>query len=172
LIITGSEIEKRIGKDIVIQPFNKKRINSNSYNLRLGRELKIYDEKVLDMKKANKYDRVTIPNDGMIIYPNKLYLGQTVEYTETFNFVPILEGRSSIGRLGISVHATAGFGDTGFCGFWTLEISCVQPVKIYPEIEFCQIYYETVLGEIENYKSTKYQNNYGVQASKLYQEFL
>lgn len=67
-----------------------------------------------------------------------------MEYTETHKFVPMLEGRSSVGRLGISIHSTAGFGDIGFCGYWTLEISCVQPVRIYSGVDICQIYYHTV----------------------------
>jgi len=171
LILTGNEIKKRMGNDIVIHTFDEKRINSNSYNLRLGKKLKVYYGQFLDMKKENNCMDVTIPEEGLIIWPGRLYLGQTMEYTETYNLVPILEGRSSIGRLGINIHATAGFGDIGFCGWWTLEISCVQPVKIYPKVEICQIYYETVLGKIENYKSNKYQNNHGVQASKLYKEF-
>jgi deoxycytidine triphosphate deaminase len=59
--------------------------------------------------------------------------------------VPMLEGRSSTGRLGLFIHVTAGFGDIGFAGFWTLEIFCVQPVKIYPDVEICQIYYHDIL---------------------------
>jgi len=172
MLLTGKEIEKRIGDDIIIQSFDKKRLNPNSYNLRLREELKIYSEKIIDMKKDNQYDKITIPNDGMVLYPNNLYLGSTKEYTETYNLVPKIDGRSSIGRLGISIHATAGVGDIGFKGYWTLEISCIQPVKIYPGVEFCQIYYETVTGKIENYNSDKYQNNNGTQTSKLYKEFL
>ena len=84
--------------------------------------------------------------------------------------MPMLEGRSSIGRLGIFIHVTAGFGDVGFSGYWTLEIFCVQPVTIYPHVEICQIYYHDLLGDYDRYESGKYQNNTGIQPSLLYRE--
>ncbi len=98
-------------------------------------------------------------------------LGRTVEYTKTKNLVPMLEGRSSVGRLGMFVHVTAGFGDVGFEGFWTLEIFCVQPVKIYPNVEICQIYYHNIEGEYEKYISGKYQKNKEIQPSFIYKDF-
>ena len=171
MILSGKEIESRIDKDIIIEPFDKKRINPNSYNLSLHNELLIYKDSTLDMKKDNEVEKLTIPSDGLVLETNRLYLGRTVEYTETKNLVPMLEGRSSIGRLGLFVHVTAGFGDVGFKGFWTLEIFCVQPVKIYPSVEICQVYYHTIEGEIKNYSSQKYQNNRGIQSSLLFKDF-
>ena len=105
------------------------------------------------------------------LFSRKLYLGRTVEYTETHNLVPMLEGRSSVGRLGLFVHVTAGFGDVGFKGYWTLEIFCVQPIKIYPSVEICQIFYHSVEGDVDPYKSGKYQGNKDIQASMLYKDF-
>lgn len=171
MILSGKEIEKKLGKDLFIEPFNAQQLNPNSYNLRLHHELLVYEEEILDMKKPNKFKRLIIPEDGLVLETNKLYLGRTIEYTRTENYVPMLEGRSSIGRLGLFIHVTAGFGDVGFAGFWTLEIFCVQPIKIYAGVEICQIYYHSVEGEYENYKSGKYQNNKGVQASLLYKDF-
>ena len=171
MILSGKEIESRIDKDIIIEPFDKKRINPNSYNLSLHNELLIYKDSTLDMKKDNEVKKLTIPSNGLVLETNRLYLGRTVEYTETKNLVPMLEGRSSIGRLGLFVHVTAGFGDVGFKGFWTLEIFCIQPVKIYPSVEICQVYYHTVEGEIKNYSSQKYQNNRGIQSSLLFKDF-
>lgn len=171
LILSGREIKNKIGKEIVIEPFSEKQLNPNSYNLKLHDELLIYEEDVLDMKKENKVKKIVIPEDGMVLEPGKLYLGRTVEYTATDNYVPMLEGRSSIGRLGLFIHVTAGFGDVGFKGFWTLEIFCVQPIKIYPGVEICQIYYHSVEGEYDQYCSGKYQNNEGVQPSLLYKDF-
>ena len=84
----------------------------------------------------------------------------------------MLEGRSSVGRLGLFVHVTAGFGDVGFAGYWTLEMFCVQPVRIYPNVEICQIYYHTLEGDFETYKSPKYQNNKGIQPSRMYLDFI
>jgi len=171
MILSGKEIVKKIGKDIIIEPFNEEQINPNSYNLRLHNELLVYDDEVLDMKKENKASKLIIPEAGLLLERNKLYLGRTVEYTATENYVPMLEGRSSVGRLGLFIHVTAGFGDVGFHGYWTLEIFCVQPIVIYPNVELCQIYYHSVEGEYDKYNSGKYQNNVGVQPSLLYKDF-
>ncbi len=171
MILSGKEIEKRLQQDIIIEPYSPARVNPNSYNLRLHDELLVYDEPYLDMKKAHKYNKIIIPKEGLLLETNRLYLGRTMEYTETYNLVPMLEGRSSIGRLGLFIHVTAGFGDVGFCGYWTLEIFCVQPIKIYPEVEICQVYYHSIQGDYDLYKSEKYQNNVGVQPSLLYKDF-
>ena len=66
---------------------------------------------------------------------------------------------------------TAGFGDVGFSGYWTLEIFCVQPVRIYPNVEICQIYYHDIHGEYEPYQSGKDQNNTGIQPSLMFRDF-
>lgn len=171
MILSGKEIEKRINADIVIEPFERKRLNPNSYNLSLHDELIIYTDPLLDMKKDNPHQRIQIPDDGLVLEPNRLYLGRTAEYTETQNLVPMLEGRSSVGRLGLFVHVTAGFGDVGFKGFWTLEIFCVQPIRIYAGVEICQIYYHTLEGDYENYASGKYQGNRGIQTSQLFRDY-
>ena len=125
---------------------------------------------VIDMKVNTPTYAITIPDDGLVLVPGRLYLGRTMEYTETHNLVPCLDGRSSIGRLGISIHATAGFGDVGFRGTWTLEISVVEPVRIYPNVPFCQISYETVVGEVTNYAG-KYQDERDPQPSQIWKEF-
>ena len=171
MILSGKEIESRINDEIIIDPFDKNRINPNSYNLSLHNELIMYKNSLLDMKKDNKVEKLKIPSNGLVLEANRLYLGRTVEYTETRNLVPMLEGRSSIGRLGLFVHVTAGFGDVGFKGFWTLEIFCIQPIKIYPNVEICQVYYHTLEGRHENYTSGKYQDNQGIQPSLLYKDF-
>lgn len=171
MILSGLEIKKRLGKDIVINPFDEKYLNPNSYNLRLGNELLIYKNSILDMKVLNETEKIIIPKSGYILEPNRLYLGRTLEYTETYNLVPMLEGRSSIGRLGIFIHITAGFGDVGFCGYWTLEIFAIHPVRIYPYVPVCQIFYHTIEGDYVNYERGKYQKNQGIQPSLLYKEF-
>ena len=120
MILSGKEIINRKGNDIIIDPFNEKQVNPNSYNLKLHNELVVYDSDILDMKKDNTGTKMIIPEEGLLLESNKLYLGRTVEYTETHNLIPMLEGRSSVGRLGLFVHVTAGFGDVGFKGYWTL----------------------------------------------------
>ncbi|AUS98197.1 dCTP deaminase [Clostridium thermosuccinogenes] len=171
MILSGLEIKKHLGKEIIIEPYDDKYLNPNSYNLRLNNELLVYDEDILDMKKPNKTKKLIIPEEGLVLEPGKLYLGRTMEYTKTDKYVPMLEGRSSIGRLGLFIHVTAGFGDVGFSGYWTLEIHCIQPIRIYAGVEICQIYYHSIEGEYEKYCSGKYQNNTGIQPSLLYKDF-
>src|ERR1700722_18588415 len=170
MILSGNEIRARLNRDIVIDPFDETQLNPNSYNLRLHNELLAYEEIVLDMRRPNRYRRHTIPPEGLVLDPNRLYLGRTLERTETHNLVPMLEGRSSIGRLGLFVHVTAGFGDVGFCGYWTLEMFAVQPVRIYAGVPICQIFYHQVYGEIIEYVSDKYQHNHDIQPSLLFKE--
>lgn len=171
MILSGREIKRQMGRDIVIEPFDERKINPNSYNLSLHNELLVYENNTLDMKKCNPTKKLIIPGEGLLLEPNTLYLGRTIEFTKTLKYVPMLEGRSSTGRLGLFIHVTAGFGDVGFTGYWTLEIFCVQPVRIYPEVEICQIYYHTIDGEYDLYESGKYQNNSGIQPSLMYKDF-
>jgi dCTP deaminase len=169
MILTGKEIERRLGGDILIDPYEPARLNPNSYNLTLHDELMVYEEVVLDMAKANRTRRIELPPEGLVLSPNQLYLGRTVERTTTRNLVPQIEGRSSIGRLGLFVHVTAGFGDVGFSGYWTLEMFAVQPVRIYPGVPICQIFYHELTGEVVEYAS-KYQHNRDIQPSLLFEE--
>jgi len=171
MILSGREIRRNLGGKIVIDPFDPSRLNPNSYNLTLHGRLRTYRESALDMRVENYSDEVTIPEDGLLLEPHRLYLGRTVEYTETDGYVPMLEGRSSIGRLGLFVHITAGFGDVGFRGYWTLEIFCVQPIRIYAGVQIAQIFYHTIEGDYESYASGKYQNNTGIQHSMLFKDF-
>src|SRR5471030_3255546 len=101
MILSGKQIKEKLRAEIVIEPFNEKQINPNSYNLKLHNELLVYEDLTLDMKKENKHKTIIIPPEGIVLEPNKLYLGRTKEYTETNNFVPMLEGMSSVGRLGL-----------------------------------------------------------------------
>lgn len=170
MILSGHEIRRQLGKHVHIDPFDERRLNPNSYNLTLHDELMVYEELVLDMRRANRVRRITIPPEGLELRPNQLYLGRTVERTETYNLVPMIEGRSSVARLGLFVHVTAGFGDVGFRGFWTLEMFAVQPVRIYPGVSICQIFYHELAGQITEYASNKYQNNRDIQPSLLFKE--
>jgi dCTP deaminase len=171
MILSGKEIKNELGKGINIEPYNESQLNPNSYNLKLHQDLLVYEKNELDMKKPNPTSPLTIPEEGLLLETGKLYLGRTLEHTETSKYVPMLEGRSSIGRLGLFIHVTAGFGDVGFNGFWTLEIFCVQPIRIYAGVEICQIFYHSIQGDYDTYKNGKYQNNEGIQASMLYKDF-
>jgi len=170
MILTGNEIRESLGSDIFIEPFREEQLNPNSYNLRLDDKLLVYEEVVLDPKKENRVREISIPEEGLVLEPKTLYLGSTIEKTETHNLVPMLEGRSSWARLGLAIHISAGFGDIGFIGHWTLEIHCLHPIRIYPGVEIAQMFFHTICGTVVEYDSNKYQCNSGVQPSMLYKE--
>ena len=161
MILTDKKILEAIeSKEIVIEPFNRDKLGTNSYDVHLSKHLAVYENRELDAKKHNTIKEIIIPEEGFVIQPGTLYLGVTEEYTETHNSVPFLEGKSSIGRLGIDIHATAGKGDVGFCNTWTLEISCTHPVRIYKGMPIGQLIYFMVHGDIETYYNKKKNAKY------------
>jgi dCTP deaminase len=145
MILTDKTIIDEIAlKNIVIEPLIEENIGTNSVDLTLSKTLLMYTEHLLDVRKKNSYVPICIPEDGLILKPSILYLASTVEYTETLRHVPIIQGKSSLGRLGLFVHITAGFGDVGFKGHWTLELACIQPVRIYAGMKIAQICYHDI----------------------------
>jgi dCTP deaminase len=146
--------------NILIEPFRRECLGSNSYDVHLSKHLAMYKSQILDVRKHNEIDEFIIPDEGYVLQPNTLYLGVTNEYTETHKHVPFLEGKSSVGRLGIDIHATAGKGDVGYCNTWTLEISCKQPVRIYAGMPIGQLIYFEVKGIVENSYSNKASAKY------------
>ena len=170
MVLSGDEIRRRIGTDLCIEPFQEDQLNSNSYNLVLHDELLMYEEVVLDAASPNRYRRIVIPREGLTLQPNMLYLGRSVEYTETHGFVPMIQGRSSFGRLGLFINPGGSFGDCGYCGTWTLALHCVQPVRIYPGMQIAQIYYLDLKGQTSGYCSDKYQHSRDIQPSLLFRE--
>lgn len=167
MILSDKEILSEMRKgSIVIRPFNRRFLGSNSYDVHLGEWLAMYDEEILDCREHNGIHHFRIPSEGLILVPSKLYLGVTKEYTETHRHVPFLEGKSSIGRLGIDIHATAGKGDVGFCNTWTLEISVRQPVRIYAGMPIGQLIYFVVSGEVEIPYSRKKGAKYNKRSIK------
>jgi dCTP deaminase len=198
-------------QSIQIDDFNTDQLNPNSYNLRLGPVIKVYEkmhslhafwEKALssyefihkhhgesvaeetrrdmtppapplvplDMRADEPTVEMTIPETGFVLWPGVLYLGHTLEYTETHQTVPLIEGRSGVGRLGIIVHVTAGFGDIGFCGDWTLEITVDYPVRVYAGVQICQICYSEAVGNAKPYRG-QYQGQRGPKASGIWRDF-
>lgn len=145
MILCDHEILEEMNQgSLVIKPFDRKCLGTNSYDVHLGRTLAVYQDEVLDARAHNQIIEFDIPDDGFVLQPGKLYLGVTVEYTETHKHVPFLDGKSSIGRLGIDIHSTAGVGDVGFCNYWTLELSCIQPVRVYAEMPIGQLFYFSI----------------------------
>lgn len=163
MILTDTKIKAGLeAGTIVIEPFNEGQLGPNSYDVRLGPNLATYDQPELDAKKHNTITTFPIPEDGFLLEPGELYLGTTLEHTETYEHIPMLEGKSSTGRLGIDIHATAGVGDIGFKGTWTLEISVTRPVRVYAGMPIGQLIYHSADGtpsELYHQKKTsKYWN--------------
>lgn len=161
MILTDQQILAAMQTGVIrIEPFDQRNLGSNSYDVHLGEILAVYTDDVLDAKKPNPVREFSIPEEGFVLRPGTLYLGVTLEYTETHRHVPFLEGKSSVGRLGIDIHATAGKGDVGFQNHWTLEISVKQPVRIYARIPIGQLIYFRVEGDVltpyNQKKSAKY----------------
>jgi len=177
MILSDKQIkEEIILGNIVIQPYDPKCLGSNSYDIHLSKYLANYDENILDSKNHNPIKYFEIPEDGFILWPKTLYLGSTLEYTETHKHVPFLEGKSSTGRLGINIHATAGKGDIGFCNHWTLEISCIIPVYVYAGMPIGQLIYMTA-GECDvtyNQKDSAKYNQVDVKPkeSMMFKNFI
>ena len=167
MILSDTRILEEIDKGTIkIVPYDRECLGSNSYDVHLGKYLATYEHAELDAKKHNKIVHFEIPEDGILLLPHMFYLGVTEEYTETHAHVPFLEWKSSTGRLGIDIHATAGKGDVGFCGNWTLEISVKQPVKVYKGMPIGQLIYFPVDGEIEIKYNEKKNAKYSGQHNK------
>jgi dCTP deaminase len=167
MILSDTRILEEIEKETIkIVPYNRECLGSNSYDVHLGKDLARYVDRELDAKKHNTIEHFEIPDEGFVLQPHEFYLGVTEEYTETHAHVPFLEGKSSTGRLGIDIHATAGKGDVGFCGNWTLEISVKQPVRVYKGMPIGQLIYFPVDGEIEVKYNQKKNAKYSGQINK------
>lgn len=179
MILSDSKILEEIANgNIVISPFERSQLGSNSYDVRLGKHLAVYDKSkmlheydpitgkevaYIDSKKYNELYRFEIPENGFILMPDMFYLASTVEYTETHIHVPRIDGKSSGGRLSIDIHATAGLGDIFFCGHWEMEISVSIPVKVYAGMPIGQLTYEVVQGECINPYNKKTDAKYSNQ---------
>lgn len=170
MILTGPEIVRQIEKGrIEIDPFVPEHVGANSLDLRLGTEVLTYDLTggPLNTREEPKTVEREIPDGGLLMYPGNLYLARTVEVIHSEHFVPLVEGRSSVGRLGVQVHMTAGFGDLGFRGTITLEMTVIHPTIVHAGDRICQVFFETVKGSRKFYKG-RYQNQVRPVASKMH----
>jgi len=170
VILTGPEITKAVSDDrIRIDPFSAEQVNPNSYNVRLGDTLLTYTDEVVDANLANPTSATRLDEQGLVLRPDQLYLGHTVERVGSDEYVPLLFGRSSVGRLGLFVEITAPIGDIGFHGQWTLMLSSVRPLRVYPGMKIGQIMFFVSKGEIDLYQG-KYQAAAGPQASRYWRD--
>lgn len=171
MILSGNKIEKCVKNNLIdISPFNKSQINPNSYNYRLGEYLKVYDEEFLDAKKKLKTKIIKIPDNGIVLYPDKVYLGFTEEIFGSDKYVPVITGRNSTGRLGLFVQITSDLVDIGFHGRLTLQFHATQPVKVYKGMEIGQVMFWKVLGKVKLY-SGKYQDSTGPRETESWRDF-
>jgi dCTP deaminase len=171
MVLSGPEIERRRDKgDIHITPWDRSRIGPNSYDLTLGNQLSWYLDAPLRMDRNNITGSVDLSlyPSGFLLKPGVLYLGHTRERTYCKGLVPFIEGRSSIGRLGLSIHVTAGLGDDGFDGEWTLEVTVVHPLILLPGVRICQIAFMELTGERKPYQG-RYQGQIGPVASRFHE---
>lgn len=181
MILTGKQIEFELDQGgIHINPFDPKHLGPNSYDLTLGSKLIVYSVKqLLDMKKKAFTQELTIPEEGIVLKPGVLYLASTNETAVSRKYVPMFEGRSSMGRWGVMTHITAGFGDIGWgysengeCLYptWTLEIAVIHPIRVYSGIRIGQVYFVKPYGPLTFYEG-KYSRQKGPQASLGYKDF-
>jgi dCTP deaminase len=147
--------------NICIDPFDITNLGPNSYDLTLSPNILVYNiqQFPLDLKKEPISVSKVIPSCGLVLFPNELYLGCTNERTKSDLYIPMIEGRSSLARLGISIHQTGGVGDIGFNGHWTLEITVIHPVKVYSNIRCAQIIWFSPTGSVSTLYTGKYQHS-------------
>jgi dCTP deaminase len=176
MILADKRIKEEIANgNIIISPFDQKYLNPNSVDLTLNPTFKIYTENVLDVKKENQSIALEMAEEGFVLQPGCVYLYACNEKIGVKgNLCAKVEGKSSLGRLGLFVHVTAGWIDANFEGSLVLELVATQPIKIYPNMKICQIaFYETTEVEIgyDKIKGSKYMNQEGVVASKMHKNF-
>jgi dCTP deaminase len=170
MILTGPKIREEVEAGrIRLDPYEPKLVGPNSVDLRIAPELFCYQRVILDAKRDNPIDRVPFPEHGVVLTPGRLILSRTIETVGSEHYVPIVEGRSSFGRLGLHIHVTAGFGDLGWFGTYTLELHAVEALRIYPNVPICQVYFLRPEGEKQLYAG-KYQGQVETTASRMWKE--
>lgn len=158
MILSGLKIKEEVKKgNITIEPFNEKLINPNSYNYRLGEELLELTDEIIDPKKPCEFKTIKLTKEGYVLKPNRLYLASTVEVIGSKEYVTQLIGRSSVGRLGLFLQVTAPLGHVGCNHCWTLELKCVEPLRVYPNMKIGQVTFWKLDGDkTYTYESGKY----------------
>ncbi len=171
-MLTGAGIRAAIDRgEIEIDPFDRLAVGPNSVDLRLSPIMYAYGPGTVFDTRAIPSDgaEIRIPLDGYVLLPGHLYLGSTIERTRSGSpWIPGIEGRSSLGRLGLKIHSTAGFGDVGFNGNWTLEIEVAFPTRVYAGERIAQLYFYRADGPVESMYKGKYQGQCGPTRSKKF----
>ena len=171
MILTGSRITSEHARGrIHIEPFNPEHVQPNSYDFRLGDTVLVYDDEVLDARRPNPTTELPIPEDGLVLQPNRIYLGSTIEAMGSNHYAPVFHAKSGVARTGLFVHITAGLVDIGSIGQYTLQLHAVQPVRIHAGMQIGQITFWKPEGTITLYDG-KYQGAHGPQASRIHEDF-
>lgn len=171
MILTGTAIKNAVeSKEIIIEPFDESKLNPNSYNFSLGDYVYVYENKVLDPRVPQDVKKIIIPDEGLVLMPDTLYLGYTMEKMGSAHYVPIINGRSSTGRLGLFVHITANLIDIGSVNNWTLQMHATQPIRIYRGMVIGQVTFWRTYGDIVLYDG-KYKGSTGPMASQIWRDF-
>ena len=152
MILSGREISSQVANgSITIEPFEKSLLNPNSYNYRLGESLMVSETYIQDPRLPSTWRKILIGAEGVIIEPGRFYLGATFEEIGSKNFVISLIGRSSIGRLGLYLQISADLSQIGLVHRWTLELTSVQPVRVYPRMKIGQVSFWRPSGDRADY---------------------
>lgn len=172
MILTGAAIADAVEEgSIIIDPFEIAHLGPNSYDFRLGNRCRRYVVRELDCAKDNPSEVFEIGADGLLLEPARIYLFNTFERMGSTAFVPIIRGRSSVGRLGIFINITADLIDIGSINQWTLQLHAVAPIRVYPGMLIGQVTFWVPYGEIELYLG-KYGKLVSPVASLSYQDFV
>ncbi|MBA3973779.1 MAG: deoxycytidine deaminase [Candidatus Solibacter sp.] len=145
-MLTGKAIIRAVSQGrIRIEPFRCLQVNPNSYNFRLG------DRLLAMTTPGEEPDPFLIPPGGYVLIPGVVYLGMTEELIGSSHFAMTLLGRSSLGRLGLFVNITADLGHVGSFSHWTLELTVVQPLRVYSAMLLGQVVFWPVEGARQHY---------------------
>lgn len=171
MILTGAKIIEEVHQDnIRIDPFDPEMVNPNSYNYRLGSELLLVTDECLDPRRKSSIEVITLGPTGFVLEPRTLYLGSTLEQLGSRRYVTQLIGRSSVGRLGLFLQITAPLGHTGPSHCWTLELTVVQRLRVYPGMKIGQVSFWTVEGGNDLQYSSCYWDYSRPEISRIYRE--
>jgi dCTP deaminase len=170
---------------IIIEPFDEACVQPSSIDIKVHNLFRVFRNHtagIIDVKKdmTDLTELVDIPFDGVfILHPGEFVLGSTLERVAVPNdLVARVEGKSSLGRLGLLIHSTAGFIDAGFDGHVTLELANVAnlPITLYPGMKIGQISFMKMTSPAEKpygsgAKGSKYQGQRGPTPSRYFENF-
>ncbi len=168
MLLTGAEIARqRADGDITIEPFIPTQIEQNSYGFRLGHRLLSCAEEVYDARRPLEPVAPTeIPAEGVLLYPNRLYLGETLEVIGSTRNACELYGNLSIATLGVWIQVSAPLGHTGAIIRWTLEIRVAQPIRLHRGTLVGKVAFWSVNGAVMQYDG-RYADSVAVTQSRL-----